>query len=241
MTLPTTLTNTFVYLEQQPLLWLFLTLLVYILASKLHALSNKNAFLNPVAISAALIIAFLVLTDVPYTHYFEGAQFIHFLLGPAVVLLALPIAIHIRSVWRARLAVFLSLLTCVFVSVISAIIIGKCVGLDEKMLATLAPKNATAPIAMGISEKIGGITSITAIMTIITAIFGAGIVTPLFNILKLKDWRARGFALGASCHGIGTAHAFSVNEVAGTYATIGMALSGVFSALIIPLLFHILV
>jgi len=233
--------DTFVYLEQLPLVWLFLTMLVYICVSHLHVRAGRNALLNPVALSAGIIGVFLVLSDISYARYFEGAQFIHFLLGPAIVLLALPISIHFKSIWNVRLAILCSLIACIVVSVVSVIVLGKVLGLEEKMIATLAPKNATAPIAMGISEEIGGFTSITAIMTVITAIFGAAIVSPLFNALKLQDWRARGFALGASCHGIGTAHAFTVNEVAGTYATIGMALSGVVSALIIPIIYGLLI
>lgn len=235
-----TIGETFVYLEQLPLLWLFLTIGVYLLVSHLHAKARRNALLNPVALSAAIIGVFLMVSGVSYARYFEGAQFIHFLLGPAIVLLALPISIHFKSIWNVRLAIFCALVVCIVVSVVSVVLLSTLLGLEEKMIATLVPKNATAPIAMGISEEIGGYTSITAIMTVITAIFGAAIVTPLFNALKLNDWRARGFALGASCHGIGTAHAFTVNEVAGTYATIGMALSGVSSALIIPILYGVL-
>ena len=232
--------TTFVYLGELPLLWLFLTMAVYIAVSYVHGRAGANALLNPVALSALLIGSFLLAAGVPYKQYFEGAQFIHFLLVPAIVIMALPISLHLRAIWNVRLAIFLSLLTCVIVSVTSVIFLGSILGLEEKMIATLAPKNATAPIAMGISEKIGGYTSITAIVTVMTAIFGAAIVSPMFTAMKLKDWRARGFALGASCHGIGTAHAFSVNEVAGTYATIGMALSGILSALVIPILYGLM-
>jgi putative effector of murein hydrolase len=125
-------------------------------------------------------------------------------------------------------------------AVVSAVAIAVAFGVSLETMRSLAPKSVTTPIAMGIAEKIGGIPSLTAVMVIITGIIGAMSVTPLMNLLRISDWRARGFAAGAASHGIGTARAFQVNEVAGTFAGIAMALNGIATAIMAPLLISLL-
>lgn len=120
---------------------------------------------------------------------------------------------------------------------LSAVVLGRAFGLSDQLIASLAPKSVTAPIAMGIAEQIGGITAIAAVLAVVTGITGAVVVTPLFTRLGFMDWRARGFAVGVTCHGIGTAHAFQVHTIAGIFATIGMALNGLFSSVLLPFLF----
>jgi putative effector of murein hydrolase len=114
--------------------------------------------------------------------------------------------------------------------------LGLLFGLDRQTLASLAPKSVTTPIAMGIAEKIGGLPSLTAVLVILTGITGAVIVTPLLNRLGIRDWRARGYAVGVASHGIGTARAFQVDPLAGTFAGIAMGLNGLVTAALVPLL-----
>lgn len=106
-------------------------------------------------------------------------------------------------------------------------------GGDATLIASLAPKSVTTPIAMGISEKIGGLPAVTAVLVILTGVIGAVIVTPVMNMAGIRDWAARGFAAGVSAHGIGTARAFLVNPVAGTFAGIGMGMNGIVTAIIL--------
>ena len=227
----------FVYLEEQPLLWLFVTLSAYVLAEQIHRYGRQFALLNPVLVSAALIALILWVSGTPYTAYFGGAQFIHVMLGPAIIALAVPVARHKAALWRARYAVLAAVVCGGLAAALSAVGLGRAFGLSDPLIASLAPKSVTAPIAMGIAEQIGGITSIAAVLAVVTGITGAVMVTPLFTRLGFTDWRARGFAVGVTCHGIGTAHAFQVHAIAGTFATIGMALNGLFSSVLLPVLF----
>ncbi len=123
----------------------------------------------------------------------------------------------------------------------SALALGWAFGLRGEVLLSLAPKSATAPVALGISEAIGGLPTLTAVLVILTGIIGAVTVTPIMNLLRITDWRARGFAVGVAAHGIGTARAFQVNPVAGAYAGIAMALNALLTSLIVPLLVRVLV
>ncbi len=225
-----------VYLSATPLLWLTATLLAYLAAHWLYTRARLNPLLNPVALSVALLIGLLLATGTDYRTYFDGAQFVHFLLGPATVALAVPLYQNFKIVRRALLPMAAALLAGSLTAVISAVGIAYALGASRETLASLAPKSVTTPIAMGIAEGIGGLPSLTAVLVILTGIIGAMTVTPLLNLLDIKDWRARGFAVGVAAHGIGTARAFQVNELAGTFAGIAMALNGAATALLVPLL-----
>jgi predicted murein hydrolase (TIGR00659 family) len=178
----------------------------------------------------------LGLTKTDYTTYFEGAQFIHFLLGPATVALALPLWDNRATIRSSVAPIFLALLAGSIVAASSAILLAQVFGLPNDVLLSLAPKSTTAPVALGISEAVGGIPTLTAVLVILTGIIGAVMVTPLMNLLKITDWRARGFAVGVAAHGIGTARAFQVNQIAGAYAGIAMALNALLTSLIVPVL-----
>jgi predicted murein hydrolase (TIGR00659 family) len=185
---------------------------------------------------AVLMIApVLWLTQTSYATYFEGAQFIHFLLGPATIALAVPLWDN-RDTIRASIApIVLALFAGSIVAAGSAILLARAYGLPLEVLLSLAPKSTTAPVALGISEAIGGIPALTAVLVILTGIIGAVTVAPVMNFLRITDWRARGFAVGVAAHGIGTARAFQVNPVAGAYAGIAMALNALLTSLIVPL------
>ncbi len=228
--------ETFVYLGQQPLLWLFLTVVVFQMASALQRKLN-SPLANPVAISALVIGIILWGSDTPYVQYFEGAQFVHFLLGPAVVSLAFPLARELPKVSRVWLPISASLLVGLLVAPLSVWLLCWALNIDVSLQMSLISKHVTSPVAMGIADQVGGIASLAAALSVVTGIFGAIVVSPMFNRLGFVDYRARGFATGLNCHGIGTAHAFSVHPVAGSYAVIGMALSAALSALLIPLIF----
>jgi putative effector of murein hydrolase len=124
-------------------------------------------------------------------------------------------------------------------AIVSVLVIGKAFGLSATMLASLAPKSTTAPVAIGIAEGLGGEPTITAVLVLLTGMFGAIVVTPLLNLLRVHDWRARGFAVGVAAHGIGTARAFQVNETAGAFASIGMGLNAVLTAVLAPLVLRL--
>jgi predicted murein hydrolase (TIGR00659 family) len=229
-----------VYLSAGPLLWLTLTLAAYVVAYYAYERSGMNPLVNPVAVSVTLLVLLLYATDVEYETYFDGAQFVHFLLGPATVALAVPLYANIKIVRRAAIPMLLALLVGSATAVGSVVVIASLLGGSPETLLSLAPRSVTTPIAMGISERVGGLPSLTAVLVILTGIIGAMSGTPLFNMLRIRDYRARGFAIGIAAHGIGTARAFQVNQIAGTFAGIGMGLNGLITALLVPLLLFLL-
>ncbi|MCB1545708.1 MAG: LrgB family protein, partial [Rhodoblastus sp.] len=212
------------------------TLIVWLFADYVSRAANRHPLVNPVLISIALMGAILVATGAPYQRYFEGAQFVHFLLGPATVAIAVPLVRH-RALVRANLLpMAAALIVGAVVACASAVAIAAAFGAPRQVLVSLAPKSVTAGIAMAVSENLGGVPALTAVLVITTGILGAVIVTPLMNALRIRDYAARGFAVGLASHGIGTARAFVVDEVAGTFAGIAMGLNGLATSLIVPLL-----
>ena len=224
------------YLSTTPLIWLTTTTVAYLVADGLARRLGHPPWANPVLLSVLLIAPVLWLTQTDYTTYFEGAQFIHFLLGPATVALALPLWDNRDTIRTSVVPIVLALLAGSVVAAGSAILLAGVFGLPMEVLLSLAPKSTTAPVALGISEAIGGLPALTAVLVILTGIIGAVTVTPVMNLLRITDWRARGFAVGVAAHGIGTARAFQVNPVAGAYAGIAMALNALLTSLIVPIL-----
>jgi len=229
------LRDIWVYLAATPLLWLTATLLAYWAAFRLHERAGRAPLLNPVALAVAALVLVLSVSGTSYEAYFEGAQFVHFLLGPAIVALAVPLYAHRRTIAASLLPMAAALLAGSIVAVLSALAIAALLGASAETLWSLAPKSVTAPVAMGIAEKLGGLPSLAAVLVIATGITGAMIATPLLNVLRIRDWRARGFSVGVAAHGIGTARAFQVNELAGTFAGIAMGLNALLTAVLVPL------
>jgi predicted murein hydrolase (TIGR00659 family) len=232
----TRLPGIWVYLRTSPLLWLTATLLAYLAGLWLFRRTGGRPLAHPVPIAVALLIAVLSLTGTSYETYFEGAQFVHFLLGPATVALAVPLYLNRAQVRAVVVPLFAALLAGSTVAIVSAVLIARLLGASHQTLVSLAPKSATTPIAMAISEQLGGLPSLTAAFVIGTGLIGAILVTPLLDAMKARDFRGRGFAAGLAAHGLGTARAFQVNELAGTFAGLAIALNGVATALLAPIL-----
>jgi predicted murein hydrolase (TIGR00659 family) len=225
-----------VYLAATPLLWLTVTLAAWLVADGLARASGRHALVNPVLIAVVLVALLLRATGTDYGTYFEGAQFVHFLLGPATVALGVPLYRNLSQVRRNLLPMAAALAVGSVVAVVSAVGIAAALGVPRAVLVSLAPKSVTAGIAMGVSEALGGVPSLTAALVIATGIIGAVMVTPLMNALRIRDYAARGFAVGLASHGIGTARAFTVDPVAGTFAGIAMGLNAVVTAILVPLM-----
>ncbi|MRR09854.1 LrgB family protein [bacterium] len=234
------LNEIWVYLAASPLLGLTITLVAYQGAFWLYRRSGMNPLANPVLIAVTALVALLSLTGTSYQTYFDGAQFVHFLLGPATVALAIPLYTQFRRVRALLLPVLLGLIAGSLTAVLSAIAIGKLFGASTPTLLSLAPKSVTTPIAMGVAERIGGIPSLTAVLVIATGILGAIGARTLFNALRVGDPAIRGFAIGVASHGIGTARAFQVSEQAGAFAALAMGLNGLITALLLPALLPLL-
>ena len=230
-----------VYLSRSPLLWLSVTLLVYAIADAVSLRTHRHPLANPVLHSMWIIGAFLLFTGTSYTSYFAGAQFVHFLLGPATVALAVPLYENRKVVATAILPMLVALAAGSITAVASVVLLAEAAGLPRAVILSMAPKSVTAGVAMGISESLHADPSLTAVAVILTGIMGAIAVTPLMNRMRITDFRARGFAVGIAAHGIGTARAFQVDEVAGVFAGIAMSLNALVTSLLVPLAVTLLV
>ncbi|WPH18386.1 LrgB family protein [Variovorax paradoxus] len=239
MTPPAKLSEIWVFLAQSPLLWLSLTLLAYLGALWLHRRSGANPAVNPVLVSVVVIVGVLLLTRTPYDTYFEGAKFVHFLIGPATVALAVPLYGQLGRLRRLWLPIGVALLVGSAAAIVSAIGIAWALGGSHELLMSLAPKSATMPIAMGVAEKIGGLPSLAAVAAAVAGISGAIMATGLLNLLRIKEPAVRGFAVGMAAHGIGTARAIQVNETAGAFSALALGLNGIATALLVPLLIRL--
>ena len=229
------LADVWVYLSATPLLGLCLTLLVYQGAFLLYRRSGFHSLANPVGLSVVVLGFLLWATGTPYATYFEGAQFVHFLLGPATVALAVPLVEQLARVKRLWLPILGALVVGTLAATVTAVGVGWLLGASRITLASLVPKSVTAPVAMGIAEKIGGLPSLTAVLVVCTGILGAASGRWLFDALRIHDPVVRGFALGTAAHGIGTARAFQVGQESGAFAGLAMGLSALFSAVALPL------
>lgn len=232
---PPPISELWVFLKAKPLLWLVLTLGAWMLARRLQDAVNGAAWANPVAGASLVLGLTLWLTDTPYEEFFAGAQFVHFLLGPTTVALGVTIIEYGKMVRRHLLPVLGALVVGVVVSVGCTWVLCRVAGLPENITLSMLPKSATAPVAMAVSESIGGIASISMCAVLLTGVTGAIIVTPLFNLCRFRNWSARGFAAGLTAHGIGTARAYQVGNEVGVYAALALALAALLQGIVLPL------
>ncbi len=225
-----------VYLQTAPLFWLTATIGAFLIADALARAAGRHPLVNTVLISVALVAALLKVSATDYQTYFNGAQFVHFLLGPATVALAVPLYRNLALVRQNLLPMAAALVVGAVVAIVSAVVVAGVLGAPHVVLVSLAPKSVTAGVAMAVSERLGGLPPLTATLVIFTGVIGAIVVTPLMNALGIRDYAARGFAAGLASHGIGTARAFTVDPVAGVFAGVAMGLNAVATPILAPLI-----
>jgi len=228
------------FLAATPLLWLTLTLGAYLIAVAVNERCNKMPLLNPTLLAIALVVLVLAVTGTSYKRYFDGAQFVHFLLGPAIVAMAVPLYRHTEMIRKSAGALFAALGTGCVTAILSSVLLTRGLGGGRELWLSMAPKSATAAISMAIAGRTGGVPALTAVLTISTGITGACLASYVLRLVGVKDWHARGFAMGLSSHGIATARAFQENEIAGTFAGLAMALNGIATAVLVPLIIKLL-
>jgi predicted murein hydrolase (TIGR00659 family) len=223
------------YLSGTPLFGLTATLVVYLLAHAAYVRLALSPWANPVLWTVLVLAGLLLATGTAYERYFAGAQFVHFLLGPAVVALAWPLWQR-RSELRARRGALLAAaLAGGAAAVASALALGWALGLPPALLASLAPKGTTAPVAMGVAEALGGVAALAAVFAVLTGLIGAVTARSLLDLLRVRRPEVRGFALGTAAHGLGAARAMQVHPAAGAYAALALSLQVLLAALLLPL------
>lgn len=226
-----------VYLSSTPLFGLTATLAVYVAAAALYERLDHAPWANPVLWTVVVLGAVLLATGTPYPTYFAGAQFVHVLLGPAVVALGWPLWQRRTELRRRGKALLAAALLGGAAAGGSAVALGWALGLPAEVLRSLASKSVTAPVAMGIAERVGGVPALAAVFAVLTGLVGALSARYVFDALGIKAWAVRGFAIGTTAHGIGAARALQVDADAGAYAGIALGLQVLLASLLIPLLF----
>lgn len=227
------------WLTASPLFGLTLTLGAYAVGRWVHRRTG-NVVLQPVLVAIVVAGAVLLVADVPYRDYLGGASFVAFWLGPATVALALPLHQEWQLVRRAAVPILTGVVAGAVVSICSAVLVTRVAGGSDDLQLTMAPKAATTPVSIALSDQIGGIPALTAVLTIIAGITGAVAGPWLLDRLRIRDPRARGIALGAVSHGIGTSRALQESRTEGAFSALSMALTAVATSLLVPLLLLVL-
>lgn len=218
-----------------------LTLVVgtYIAATILYKKTHLS-ILHPLLTSIFVIIVILEFLDIEYASFQQGSHLIHFMLGPSVVALGYVLFEQMKYLKGNVVSILTSVFVGAIVGIISVIVIGKLMGADQSLIATLQPKSVTTPIAMGISEKNGGIPSLTAVIVVAVGIFGSIVGPVVMKVLGIESRIAKGLALGASSHGVGTAAAIQLGAVEGALSGLAIGLMGIMTAILVPVISYIL-
>jgi len=218
-----------------PLFGIALTLTVFVLAQGLYR-RTASVWCNPVMVSIAVIIALLLAGKVAYRDYARGGDMILFLLGPAVVALAVPLYQRRLELWRRKAAIFFGILSGSLASIVSACGLAWLLGGSRDVIVSLAPKSVTAPIAVGIAERIGGIPALTAAIVVMTGCLGAVCGAEFCRLIGIRSKVATGLAVGTAAHGIGTARMLEIDRLSGTVAGLAIGLNGLATTFLLPLL-----
>lgn len=224
------------HLAQNPVLWLCLTLIAYQIGIWVYQKSGYITLLSPFVIAVCILLAILFSTHTKYETFFAGAQFVHFLLGPATVALAVPLfdqRLRLAKLWAPLL---IGVVVGCIVGVVSTVLLGVLFHASFESIMSMAPKSVTTPIAMGISEKMGGIPEFTAGIVVLTGIIGSLLATPMFKIFRIKKDYVKGFSLGVAAHGMGTSRAFQISDKAGAFSGLAMGLAGIITAFAAPMI-----
>lgn len=236
--MPTDLHAGWLAFAGSPLFGVPLTLLAYGAGSRIQRACGGSAFANPVLLAMAVIIGVLVATGTPYETFFSGARLIHLLLGPATVALAVPLVANLGHVRRHVPAVLLATLAGSVVSVVTGVLLVRLCGGSAAVAASMAPKAATTPIAMGVAAVSGGIPALTASLAILGGVLVACVGQPVLRLIHAADWRAYGLAAGTAGSGIAAAQVYTQDRRAAAFAGLAIGLNGLITALLVPLVMH---
>ena len=223
-------------LAEKPVLETGATVFAFLAATRISRLSANHPLLNPTLLAIILISLGIEVAHIPYDTYLRGASTIHFMLGPAVVLLAVPLFRQRATIWASGRLIAVGLAVGLPTGILSAVGIAWVLGASPQTVLSLAPKSVTAGIAVGISEQIGGLQTLTIVLVIMTGITGAVLGPIIARLARIEDPRVVGLTMGIASHGIGTARALQISEVAGAFSGLGMGLNGVLTAILLPLI-----
>ena len=206
------------------------------------ALQKKTGWvlLNPILLTIATLIVYLKATGISYETYNEGGELIAFWLKPAVVALGVPLYLQLEMVKKQLLPIVLSQLVGCLTGLISVVLIAKGLGASTEVICSLAPKSVTTPIAMEVSNATGGIPSLTAAVVVMVGLFGAVFGFKVLSLGRVKSPIAQGLSMGTASHAVGTSAAMEVSRKYGAYASLGLTLNGILTAILAPSMLRLL-
>ena len=218
-----------------------LTLVIgtYLAALALYK-KTRISLLNPLLTSIFVIILVLKTMGIEYESFQKGSHLIHFMLGPSVVALGFVLYDQVRYLKGNVISILTSVFVGAIVGIVSVIVIGDLMGADQALIASLQPKSVTTPIAMGIAEKAGGIPSLTAVIVVAVGIFGSIVGPFVMKVLGIDSRIAKGLALGASSHGLGTSVAIQIGAIEGALSGLAIGLMGIMTAILVPVISFII-
>ncbi|MCE1178194.1 MAG: LrgB family protein [Micrococcales bacterium] len=234
------LDGAFEAITHSPLFALLLTLAAYQASVWLWRKAGRTPLLTPVFIAIITVVLVLLAMGVDYATYMEGGQYLSFLLGPAVVALAVPLHRASASIRSLAIPVVVGVVVGAAGAIVASVLTVRLLGGSEELAMTMAPKSATTPIAIALAPSIGGVASLAAVFTMITGVLCAIVGPAVLNLLRVRDTRVRGLALGVSGHGVGTSRALQAGPVQGAFAALAMAMTGVATSLFLPLVIALL-
>ena len=202
--------------------------------AKLLQKKTQILLLNPILITIAILIIFLKCFDISYSTYSQSGKLIEFWLKPAVVALGVPLYLQLETIKKQFIPIFLSQFAGCTIGVISVVLIAKLMGADQEVILSLAPKSVTTPIAMEVTQSIGGIPSLTAAVVVCVGLLGAILGFKAMKLMKVHSPIAQGLAIGAAAHAVGTSTAMEISRKYGAYASLGLTLNGILTSILTP-------
>jgi len=226
--------------ERQPLFAVCLTVAAYASAEILWQRTGKPALLHPVLIATTVLAGILIVLGIAYEDYLRQAQPIDEALALLIVLLAVPLCRQFSLIRKSGLPLVTALVVGSTVALGTALALPAVMGVGDDLVATIVPKSATTAVAVKVSERLGGVAGLTAVIVISTGMFGGAFGPLILELGGVRDDRAKGFALGVASHAIGTARAFQISETAGAFASVGMILNALLTMALAPVAFALI-
>ena len=192
--------------------------------------------LNPILVTIIVLIGLLQLTGIDYATYQQAGGYIEFWLKPAIVALGVPLYQNLSQIRRQFLPIFLSQLAGCLIGIISVVLIAQWMGASRETIISLSPKSVTTPIAMEVCQALGGIPSLTAAIVVSVGLFGAVFGFKVLEVWHIKNPYSQGLSIGTASHAVGTSRAMEKGATYGAYASLGLILNGVLTALLAPLI-----
>jgi len=194
---------------------------------------------NPLLIAIGIVVAFLLAFNIDFDTYNQGGKFINMFLGPATVILAVPLYKQLSLLKKNFIPIIIGITIGCLVSVLSIMVLARLFNLNNELIISLLPKSVTTPIGIEISNTLGGITGVTVLAVVITGITGAIIAPIVCKVFRITDPVARGIGIGTASHAVGTSKALEMGETEGAMSSLSIGIAGLITVVIAPICLNI--